>query len=86
MSTMALNIRNIKAEQLAAELAQLTGESKTEAVTRALEERLSQVRKGARKRHIVDRLNEIAEHCSSLPVLDKRSANKMLYDKRGLPS
>jgi antitoxin VapB len=32
---MALNIRNPEAEKLAAELARATGESKTEAVTKA---------------------------------------------------
>jgi hypothetical protein len=35
-SIMALNIRNAEAEKLAAELAKATGESKTEAVTKAL--------------------------------------------------
>jgi antitoxin VapB len=36
---MALNIKNADVEQLAAEVARLTGESKTEAIRRALEER-----------------------------------------------
>ncbi|MBA2540460.1 MAG: type II toxin-antitoxin system VapB family antitoxin [Deltaproteobacteria bacterium] len=36
---MALNIKNAAVERLAAELAQLTGETKTEAIRRALEER-----------------------------------------------
>jgi antitoxin VapB len=36
---MALNIKNPEVERLAAELASLTGESKTEAVRRALRER-----------------------------------------------
>ena len=36
---MALNIKNPAVEQLAAELAELTGETKTEAIRRALEER-----------------------------------------------
>jgi antitoxin VapB len=36
---MALNIKNPHVEELAAELAELTGESKTEAIRRALEER-----------------------------------------------
>ena len=38
-----LNIRNEETEQLAATLAQLTGETKTEAVTQALRERLQRV-------------------------------------------
>ena len=36
---MALNIKNPHVEELAAELAELTGETKTEAIRRALEER-----------------------------------------------
>jgi antitoxin VapB len=36
---MALNIKNESVERLAAEVARLSGESKTEAVRRALEER-----------------------------------------------
>lgn len=36
---MALNIKNDEVERLAAELARLTGESKTEAIRRALDER-----------------------------------------------
>jgi antitoxin VapB len=36
---MALNIKNVAVERLAAEIARLTGESKTEAIRRALEER-----------------------------------------------
>ena len=36
---MALNIRNPEAERLAAAVTRLTGETKTEAVTRALADR-----------------------------------------------
>lgn len=36
---MALNIKNAEVEHLIAEIARLTGETKTEAVRRALEER-----------------------------------------------
>jgi antitoxin VapB len=82
---MALNIRNQDVERLAHDLAALTGESKTQAVMKALQDRLEAVRHRQRKRHILDRLNEIAVHCASLPVLDNRSADEMLYDERGLP-
>ncbi len=82
---MALNIRNTEAEKLAAALAALTGESKTAAVTRALKERLERVGRQRSKRRVAERLDEIAEHCASLPVLDGRSPEEMLYDERGLP-
>jgi antitoxin VapB len=36
---MALNLKNAEVERLAGEVARLTGESKTEAIRRALEER-----------------------------------------------
>jgi antitoxin VapB len=41
---MALNIKNAEVERLVAEVATLTGESKTEAVRRALGDRLRRVR------------------------------------------
>jgi len=42
---MALNLKNIEVERLAAEVARLTGESKTEAIRRALEERRQRLRR-----------------------------------------
>lgn len=41
---MALNIKNAEVERLASELAELLGETKTEAVRRALAERQARVR------------------------------------------
>jgi len=83
---MALNIRNSEAERLAAELARQTGESKTEAVTKALRDRLMRVRRERTKRRLADELQEIAEHCANLPVLDGRRAEEILgYDEIGLP-
>lgn len=83
---MALNLRNAEAERLAAELAKQTGETKTEAVTKALRDRLERVRRERSHRRLADELEEIAEHCASLPVLDSRSAEEILgYDEHGLP-
>ena len=82
---MALNIRNAEAERLAAELAKQTGETKTEAVTQALRDRLARVRRRPRQ-HLADELEQIAEHCAKLPVLDPRPADQILgYDENGLP-
>jgi len=83
---MALNIRNSEAESLAGELARLTGETKTEAVRKALSARLKYVKqqkKGAY--NLAGELDEIARHCAGLPVLDSRNADEMLYDENGLP-
>jgi antitoxin VapB len=83
---MALNIRNPETERLAAELARRTGETKTEAVTKALRERLARLRQERSKRRLADELNEIAKHCAGLPVLDARPPDEILgYDDRGLP-
>ena len=41
---MALNIKNAEVERLAAQLARLTGESKTEAIRRALDERRRRIK------------------------------------------
>lgn len=83
---MALNIRNPEAEKLAQELTRLTGESKTEAVARALRDRLAKVRRDRSHRRLADELEEIAEHCASLPVLDARSAEQILgFDDLGMP-
>lgn len=83
---MALSIKDEKADRLARELARRTGESLTEAVTRALEERLRRVapRKGDARR--LAELNAIALKIASLPVLDDRSADEIIgYDEHGLP-
>lgn len=83
---MALNIRNPEAEKLAAELAKRTGETKTEAVIKALRDRLARVRRERAKRHLVDELEEIADHAASLPVLDERTPDEIIgYDEHGLP-
>jgi len=44
---MAMNIKNDKVKRLAEELAQLTGESKTAAILRALEERKERIALGS---------------------------------------
>ena len=41
---MALNIKSLEVEQMAAETARLTGESKTEAIRVALKERLAKLK------------------------------------------
>jgi antitoxin VapB len=83
---MALNIRNEETERLAAVLAKLTGETKTEAVTRALRDRLDRVRGERARRRLADELDAIGLHCSRLPVRDARTAGEILgYDEHGVP-
>jgi len=83
---MALNIRNREAEELAEALAKLAGETKTEAVRRALRDRLARLRRERAGRRLADELDEIARNCARLPVKDSRTPEEILgYDERGLP-
>jgi antitoxin VapB len=83
---MALNIRNREAEQLADAVARLAGETKTEAVTRALRDRLARLRRERGGRRLADELDDIARHCAALPVNDSRPVDEILgYDEHGLP-
>ena len=83
---MALNIRNRTTEELAETLAGLTGETKTQAVTKALRDRLERIRRQRSGRSLAEELDDIALHCASLPVLDDRRTDEILgYDENGLP-
>lgn len=83
---MALNIRNPETERLAADLAKLTGKTKTQVVTEALRDRLERLQRRRTGRRLADELDEIARHCAGLRVLDDRAADEVLgYDEHGLP-
>lgn len=85
-SIMALNIRKEEAERLARALATLTGESKTEAVIRALRDRLARVRSERTRRRLADDLDDIALHCAQLPKRDARAADEIPgCDEYGVP-
>ena len=83
---MALNIKHPDADRLARQLAAKTGETLTEAVLNALRERLSREEARRRAPSLHRGLEAIRKRCSSLPVLDSRSADEILgYDDHGLP-
>jgi antitoxin VapB len=80
---MALSIKSDRADRLARELADLTGESITDTVVAALEARLEVER---RRRRAVG-LGDIVERFGRLPVLDERRPDDIIgYDDRGLPA
>ena len=83
---MSLNIKSEEARRLARELARLTGESITAAVTEALRERLDRVRR-ERTVGIANRLLAIGKDCAARLKEPFRSADhaELLYDDRGLP-
>jgi antitoxin VapB len=84
---MALSIKDPETERLARALAERTGESLTTATRRALEERLRRLSGGGRKASLIEDLAAIRRRWSALPVLDRRSADKIIgYDDAGLPS
>jgi len=58
---MALNIKNSEVEDLAAEVAGLTGESKTEAIRRALAERRARLRLRVTEEGRRDRIRRFLE-------------------------
>lgn len=86
---MALNIKNAEVERLAAEVAALCGESKTEAVRRALLERKQRLSFQIVRR---DRANELRrflerEIWSAIPdeIVDGRSEDEILgYGSEGI--
>lgn len=83
---MALSIKNPKAEQLALEVARETGETMTQAVIHALEERLERVRGSKKTRNLEETIIEISARCSQLPDADPRTVDQILgYDRHGIP-
>ena len=83
---MALSIRNEKAEKLARELAAECGENITQAITRALEERLQRLRGRSTAADLTEEILKISRRCSELPDQDKRSPDEILdYGPTGVP-
>jgi antitoxin VapB len=78
---MSLNIKNEEAHRLARELASLTGESMTAAVSEAIRERLERVR----SKGMAERLMQIARECGPLWKKPYVSVEELLYDEKGLP-
>jgi antitoxin VapB len=82
---MALSIKSMEAERLAREIAAKTGESLTDAIRKALEERLDRLRNQRRSQILASQLDEILRRVDQLPVLDSRSPEEILgYDEHGL--
>ena len=77
------HIKSEKADQLARDLAALTGESLTDAVVASLEARLALERR--RRRSLG--LGDILDRFRSLPLLDARQPDDIIgYDEHGLPA
>ena len=69
---MALIIRDVETENLARVVSEITGETKTQAVTVALKERLNRLQHKQFSKFRIQELEKIADYCASLRVLDDR--------------
>jgi antitoxin VapB len=84
---MGITIKNPKAEQLAREVARLSGENLTQAIINALEERLEQLKARRSATILTEQILEISQRCSALPDLDQRNPDEILdYESRGVPN
>ena len=82
---MAILIKNMETERLAREIAAKAGESLTEAIGRALRERLERMKRERRNQLLSGQLQEILRRVDQLPVLDSRTPDEILgYDEHGL--
>jgi antitoxin VapB len=83
---MALSIRNPQAERLARQIAAESGESLTEVIIHALEERLQRLKGRRTVADVAEEIVKISLRCRALPDKDQRGADEILdYDERGLP-
>ena len=87
VENMQLNISNKRTYQLAQQLSELTGESMTRAVTRAIEAQLKQLQTQQRltTSNRLAAVMDIARTNAELPLLDTRDPDTILYDADGLP-
>lgn len=98
MGTPQLNIKDAEATRLARELAELTGESQTEAVRNALRERLdrqktdrqfSDAQAAAAKRRefekVLRKIKKIQAEVRRLGLVESMLTDNDLYDENGLP-
>lgn len=83
---MALRITDKETERLARVLAAATGESLTEAIRRALEERLARETRRGGAFSLAARVRRVQERMRSFPVIDGRVDEELLgYNEHGIP-
>ncbi len=81
---MSLNIKNDEAQALAVRVAQMTGESLTQAVTTALRERLARIEQPDA---LAEDVLALGRDCAARLEEPWRTADHgaLLYDEKGLP-
>jgi len=84
---MSLNIKNPETHRLARELAAVTGETVTSAITTAVRERLERVTDTTTDAHRTERLRALSSDAGPRwsPELRIGDPSQFLYDSAGLP-
>lgn len=83
---MALSLKDKETDRLARAVASLTGETLTDAIRKALAERLERERlRRGETTALADRLMQIGRHCAALPDQDTRTPDEIVgYDETGM--
>jgi antitoxin VapB len=83
---MPLSIKNEETERLARQVARETGESLTEAIQKALQERWERLKARRRSQVVAGQVEDLLRRVDALPRLDSRSEDEILgYDEHGAP-
>lgn len=84
---MEITINNPRVESQLRELAKLAGEDSSEALEKAVAERLSREteRKRIERSISVAEVDRLVAELNALPILDDRAIEDILYDDSGLP-
>ena len=83
---MALSIKNDETERLARQMARETGESITEAIQKALQERWERLKLRRRSHALAGQIDDLLRRVDALPTLDSRPDDEILgYDEHGMP-
>lgn len=84
---MPIRIDDAYTELLPRKIAELTGETLTEAIGRAMAEKYERLLQARLIGSVADELNSIALRCANRPVLSQMSADEILgYDETGIPT
>jgi antitoxin VapB len=81
-SAMGISIKNPETERLIRELARMTGEGQTEAVTEAVRERIAKINEAARRQKRLELILAIARETG--PLLKDFDMDEALYGETGL--
>lgn len=83
---MALSIKNDETERLARQVARETGESLTEAIQKALQERWERLKARRRSQVLAGQVEDLLRRVDALPNLDSQPEDEILgYDEHGAP-